>query len=113
MKKNSKVIVLERNSFALLVKTHRKSLLMLNVLTYICRVRKVRLVMTLEEVCQVMKLNAAEVERQRQKGLLRYSEDEGICLYEISDLIRLKNAIDMIGVYRLINDASVSPISRE
>lgn len=35
MKKNSKVIVLERNRFAMLVKVHRKSLLMLEVLTYI------------------------------------------------------------------------------
>ena len=50
MKKNSKVIVLERNRFAMLVKVHRKSLLMLEVLTYICRIRNIDLVMTLEEV---------------------------------------------------------------
>ena len=49
MKKNSKVIVLERNQFAMLVKTHRKSLLIINVLTYICQAKKVRLIMTLEE----------------------------------------------------------------
>lgn len=113
MKKNSKVIVLERNRFAMLVKMHRKSLLMIKVLTYICHVRDVSLVMTLEEVCQVLDLDAALVERQRTKGLLRCIEENGMRLYEVSDLVRLKAALDMVDVYRRINEAAVSPSPRK
>ena len=35
MENQSKVIVIERNKFAALVKSHRKCLQMLNILTYI------------------------------------------------------------------------------
>ena len=109
MKKNSKVIVLERNQFAMLVKTHRKSLLIINVLTYICQAKKVRLIMTLEAACQVLKMDASFIEKQKEKGALRYSEESGVCFFEINDLVRLKNAAEMISVYRQINEASVSP----
>ena len=103
MKKNSKVIVLERNRFAMLVKVHRKSLLMLEVLTYICRIRNIDLVMTLEEVCHVLRMDAAVVEQYRHKGLLRS--------YEAADLVRLKAALDMIDIYRRINKAAIIPSS--
>ena len=111
MKKNSKVIVLERNRFAMLVKMHRKSLLMLEVLTYICRIRNIDLVMTLDEVCQVLNLDAALVEQYRQKGLLRSYEENGLRLYEAADLVRLKAALEMIDIYRRINTAAISPSS--
>ena len=61
MKKNSKVIVLERKQFAMLIKTHRKSLLIINVLTYICQTKKIRLTMTIEEACQVSARNPESV----------------------------------------------------
>ena len=89
MKKNSKVIVLERNRFAMLVKVHRKSLLMLEVLTYICRIRNIDLVMTLEEVCHVLRMDAVVVEQYRHKGLLRSYEENGLRLYEAADPVRL------------------------
>lgn len=111
MRKNSKVIVLERNRFAMLVKIHRKSLLMLEVLTYICRIRNIDLVMTLEEVCQVLNLDAALVEQYRQKGLLRSYEENGLRLYEAADLVRLKAALEMIDIYRRINKAAIIPSS--
>lgn len=111
MRKNSKVIVLERNRFAMLVKIHRKSLLMLEVLTYICRIRNIDLVMTLEEVCQVLNLDAALVEQYRQKGLLRSYEENGLRLYEAADLVRLKAALDMIDIYRRINKVAIIPSS--
>ena len=111
MRKNSKVIVLERNRFAMLVKIHRKSLLMLEVLTYICRIRNIDLVMTLEEVCQVLNLDAARVEQYRQKGLLRSYEGNGLRLYEAADLVRLKAALEMIDIYRSINKAAIIPSS--
>ena len=66
MKKNSKVIVLERKQFAMLIKTHRKSLLIINVLTYICQTKKIRLTMTIEEACQVLKLDATFIEKQKE-----------------------------------------------
>ena len=111
MKKNSKVIVLERNRFAMLVKVHRKSLLMLEVLTYICRIRNIDLVMTLEEVCHVLRMDAAVVEQYRHKGLLRSYEENGLRLYEAADLVRLKAALDMIDIYRRINKAAIIPSS--
>ena len=111
MKKNSKVIVLERNRFAMLVKVHRKSLLMLEVLTYICRIRNIDLVMTLEEVCHVLRMDAAVVEQHRHKGLLRSYEENGLRLYEAADLVRLKAALDMIDIYRRINKAAIIPSS--
>ena len=111
MKKNSKVIVLERNRFAMLVKVHRKSLLMLEVLTYICRIRNIDLVMTLEEVCHVLRMDAAVVEQHRHKGLLRSYEENGLRLYEAADLVRLKAALDMIDIYRRINKAAIIPTS--
>lgn len=113
MKKNSKVIILERNRFAMLVKMHRKSLLIIDVLTYICRVRNVNLVMTIEEACQVLRLDPELVKKQRSDGMLRYIDEEGIHLYEIADLVRLKNAQEMIAIYRRINAASVSVSSRK
>lgn len=111
MKKNSKVIVLERNRFAMLVKMHRKSLLMVKMLTYICRVRDVSLVMTLEEVCQVLNLDVGLLEEYRQKGILRCIDEDDLRLYEVSDLVRLKAALDMVDIYRRINEASVFPSS--
>ena len=100
MKKNSKVIVLERNRFA-----------MLEVLTYICRIRNIDLVMTLEEVCHVLRMDAAVVEQHRHKGLLRSYEENGLRLYEAADLVRLKAALDMIDIYRRINKAAIIPSS--
>ena len=41
MENQSKVIVIERNKFAALVKSHRKCLQMLNILTYIYTVKEV------------------------------------------------------------------------
>lgn len=109
MKKNSKVIVLERKQFAMLIKTHRKSLLIINVLTHICQTKKIRLTMTIEEACQVLKLDATFIEKQKEKGDLRFSEESGICFFEINDLVRLKNATEMVTIYRQINAASVLP----
>mgnify|MGYP000405853200 CR=1 FL=1 len=54
MENQSKVIVIERNKFAALVKSHRKCLQMLNILTYIYTVKEVSLTLTLQEICEVL-----------------------------------------------------------
>ena len=48
MENQAKVIVIERNKFASLVKSHRKCLQMLNILTYIDTVKEVSLTLTLQ-----------------------------------------------------------------
>ena len=67
MENQSKVIVIERNKFAALVKSHRKCLQMLNILTYIYTVKEVSLTLTLQEICEVLHMTPEEVEIQRQK----------------------------------------------
>ena len=69
MENQSKVIVIERNKFAALVKSHRKCLQMLNILTYIYTVKEVSLTLTLQEICEVLHMTPEEVEIQRQKDI--------------------------------------------
>ena len=60
MENQSKVIVIERNKFAALVKSHRKCLQMLNILTYIYTVKEVSLTLTLQEICEVLHMRSEE-----------------------------------------------------
>ena len=68
MENQAKVIVIERNKFASLVKSHRKCLQM-----------------------------------QRQKGYIRFTTQKGMTVYEITDLLRLENMLEMGSVYRKID----------
>ena len=78
MENQSKVIVIERNKFAALVKSHRKCLQMLNILTYIYTVKEVSLTLTLQEICEVLHMTPEEVEIQRQKGYIRFTTQKGM-----------------------------------
>ena len=82
MENQSKVIVIERNKFAALVKSHRKCLQMLNILTYIYTVKEVSLTLTLQEICEVLHMTPEEVEIQRQKGYIRFTTQKGMTVYE-------------------------------
>lgn len=73
MENQSKVIVIERNKFAALVKSHRKCIRMLDILTYIYTVKQISLTLTLQEICEVLQLTPEEVEIQRQKGYIRFT----------------------------------------
>lgn len=53
MENQSKVIVIERNKFAALVKSHRKCIQMLDILTYIYTVKQISLTLTLLEICEI------------------------------------------------------------
>ena len=106
MENQSKVIVIERNKFAALVKSHRKCLQMLNILTYIYTVKEVSLTLTLQEICEVLHMTPEEVEIQRQKGMT---------VYEITDLLRLENMLEMGSVYRKIDKKvmNLEPLNNE
>ena len=89
MENQSKVIMIERNKFASLVKAHRKCL---------------QMTFTLEEICELLQISREEVERQRQKGYIRFVHRNGMTVYEITDILRLKNMLEMGGVYRKIDE---------
>ena len=104
MENQSKVIMIERNKFASLVKAHRKCLQMLSILAYACATKEVQLTFTLEEICELLQMSREEVERQRQKGYIRFVHRNGMTVYEITDILRLKNMLEMGGVYRKIDE---------
>lgn len=85
MENQSKVIMIERNKFASLVKAHRKCLQMLSILAYACATKEVQLTFTLEEICELLQISREEVERQRQKGYIRFVHRNGMTVYEITE----------------------------
>ena len=109
MENQSKVIVIERNKFAALVKSHRKCLQMLNILTYIYTVKEVSLTLTLQEICEVLHMI------QRQKGYIRFTTQKGMTVYEITDLLRLENMLEMGSIYRKIDKKvmNLEPLNNE
>lgn len=104
MENQSKVIMIERNKFASLVKAHRKCLQMLSILAYACATKEVQLTFTLEEICELLQMSREEVERQRQKGYIRFVHRNGMTVYETTDILRLKNMLEMGGIYRKIDE---------
>lgn len=65
------MIKIESGSFAALVRSYKKSLNMLAVLQHICQENDVALSMLPDEVCELINLNSAEIEKQRLSGRLR------------------------------------------
>ena len=104
--------MIERNKFAALVKAHRKCLQILSILTY--TVKEVQLTFTLEEICELLQMTREEVETQRQKGYIRFSVQNGITVYEITDILRLKNMLEMGKIYRKIDGMAITvPVKKE
>ena len=55
-----------------------------------------------------------EVEAQRQKGYIRFSVQNGITVYEITDILRLKNMLEMGKIYRKIDGMAITvPVKKE
>lgn len=108
MENQSKYIMIERNKFAALVKAHRKCLQILSILTYAHTVKEVRLTFTLEEICELLQMTREEVETQRQRGYIRFSVQNGITVYEITDILRLKNMLEMGKIYRKIDEMVIT-----
>lgn len=115
MENQSKVIVIERNKFAALVKSHRKCIQMLDILTYIYTVKQISLTLTLQEICEVLQMTPEEVEIQRQKGYIRFTTQKGMTVYEITDLLRLENMLEMGSIYRKIDKKvmNLEPLNNE
>lgn len=68
---------------------------MLAVLQHICQENDVALSMLPDEVCELINLDPAEIEKQRLSGRLRFAEEEsGTKHYSIVDIINLKDSID-------------------
>ena len=66
------MIKVESGSFAALVRSYKKSLNMLAVLQHICEDNCVELSMLPDEVCELINLDTAEIEKQRLSGRLRF-----------------------------------------
>lgn len=114
MENQSKYIMIERNKFAALVKAHRKCLQILSILTYAHTVKEVQLTFTLEEICELLQMTREEVEAQRQKGYIRFSVQNGITVYEITDILRLKNMLEMGKIYRKIDGMAITvPVKKQ
>ncbi|MFT0265196.1 hypothetical protein ACMSEY_04570 [Bacteroides thetaiotaomicron] len=77
---------------------------MLSILAYACATKEVQLTFTLEEICELLQMSREEVERQRQKGYIRFVHRNGMTVYETTDILRLKNMLEMGGIYRKIDE---------
>ncbi|MBS7574858.1 hypothetical protein KG118_11895 [Bacteroides sp. NSJ-90] len=102
-----KMIKIESSSFAALVRSYKKSLNMLAVLQHICEDNSVELSMLPDEVCELIGLEPAEIEKQRLNGRLRFAEEEnGTRHYSIVDIINLKDSIDSRRINRQVEELS-------
>ena len=69
---------------------------------------------TLEEICELLQMTREEVDTQRQKGYIRFSVQNGITVYEITDILRLKNMLEMGKIYRKIDGMAITvPVKKE
>ena len=59
------------------------------------------------EVCELIGLEPAEIEKQRLNGRLRFAEEEnGTRHYSIVDIINLKDSIDSRRINRQVEELS-------
>ena len=60
-----------------------------------------------DEVCELINLDPAEIEKQRLSGRLRFAEEEnGTKHYSIVDIINLKDSIDWKVINRQVESLS-------
>jgi hypothetical protein len=60
-----------------------------------------------DEVCELIGLEPAEIEKQRLNGRLRFAEEEnGTRHYSIVDIINLKDSIDSRRINRQVEELS-------
>ena len=90
-----KMIKIESGSFAALVRSYKKSLNMLAVLQHICQENDVALSMLPDEVCELINLDPAEIEKEN-----------GTRHYSIVDIINLKDTIDCKAINRQVEELS-------
>ena len=72
------------------------------------------LTFTLEEICELLQMTREEVDTQRQRGYIRFSVQNGMTVYEITDILRLKNMLEMGKIYRKIDEMVITiPVKKE
>lgn len=87
-----KMLNIENSSFATLVRSYKRSLNMLVVLQHICEDNSIELFMLPDEVCELIGLEPAIIEKQHLNERLRFAEEEnGTRHYSIMDIINLKD----------------------
>lgn len=102
-----RMIKIESSSFTALVRNHKKTLNMLAVMQHICQNNDVALSMLPDEVCELIDLDPAEIEKQRLNGRLRFAEEEnGTRHYSIVDIINLKDFIDSRAITKQVESLS-------
>ncbi len=113
MENQSKVIVIERNKFAALVKSHRKCIRMLDILTYIYTVKQ-------KPDLDFAKSVKFTVDSRRSGDTAAgiyplHNAQKSMTVYEITDLLRLKNMLEMGNVYRKIDAKAmnIAPLNNE
>ena len=74
------MIKIESSSFAALVRSYKKSLNMLAVLQHICQENDVALSMLPDEVCELINLDPAEIEKTWRVLPMGYWKGSGISI---------------------------------
>ncbi|WP_317472409.1 hypothetical protein [Bacteroides hominis] len=87
-----KILNIESSSLAALVRSYKRFLNMLVMLQNICEDNSIELSMLPDEVCELIGLKPAVIEKQHLNGHLRFAEEEnGTRHYSIMDIINLKD----------------------
>ena len=96
-----KMIKIESGSFAALVRSYKKSLNMLAVLQHICQENDVALSMLPDEVCELINLDPAEIEKTWRVLPMGYWTGSGlsIMLDLIATVLTNGNSVQKIGTF--------------
>lgn len=93
------MVIIERAKFAALVRDYKRALHTVLVLEYVLRQKQIRLTMTLEEICELLKLDQTTVEKYARHGKIRYDEERGMKVYTVTDMLNLRDSIDSQKIY--------------
>lgn len=102
-----KMIIIERSKFAQIMRHYKKALHMSAVLEHICRERRSAITLTATEICELIRLDYAEVRKYTDRGRLRYDVRKGVRYYDVMDLINLKDLLDSQKIFRQTMDQAI------
>ncbi len=105
--KKKKVVLVDKNRFVRLVRNYHKSLHMVNLLSYICQQYRAELVLTLEEICELLPVTEEKVIAERDRGYVRFSCRNGIIFYRIGDILRIVNNQEHERLQKRVEEFSV------
>lgn len=109
VKINPKAVLIERAKLAHLIKLYAKSICMVRILTYICQDKKLdNLTFLKEEICELFDIEAGQLDEAREKGEIRYYENQDIIYYEMNDIVKFKTTLIMQNIYAQLGKESTS-----